>query len=131
MPRSAHAAAMRSTSGPGTSTELSHMRSHSSSKPPKRAAWCAQAPDGYTETNAWAFLQGVVAPLPCEGVSTSARTFCWTLFERMSGHAIVTRGVNGKPLKQYSPALPFVMFAFVIPFDPDKTCPNDEIDAYA
>ena len=36
---SAHAATSRSTSGPGTSTELSHIRSHSSSEPPKRAAW--------------------------------------------------------------------------------------------
>src|SRR3954468_8595164 len=50
MPRSRHTAVSSSTIGPGTSTELSHIRYHSSSETPNEAEALAQAFDGYSET---------------------------------------------------------------------------------
>ena len=49
---SRHAATSRSTCGPGTSTDWSHSRSHSSSQPPNDPAPFAHAFDGYSGTNA-------------------------------------------------------------------------------
>jgi hypothetical protein len=46
MSTSRHTEISRSTSGPGTSTDSAHMRSHSSSWPPKPAASLAHAFDG-------------------------------------------------------------------------------------
>src|SRR5215210_8075926 len=50
IPRVRHTAASSSISGPGTSTELSHIRSQSSSEPPNEADALAQIFDGYSDT---------------------------------------------------------------------------------
>src|SRR3954468_2605053 len=68
-PSRPHALASRSTRGPGTSTELACMRSHSSSKPPKRAAEPAHALLGYSDTN----VSGSTASLAPSRAASSSR----------------------------------------------------------
>ena len=86
MPRARQTAASSSTSGPGTSTELSHIRSHSSSEPPNDADAFAHAFDGYSDTK---HSGSTASSAPASAASPSRRTALATLASasRISGVA--------------------------------------------
>ena len=86
IPRVRQTAASSSTSGPGTSTELSHIRSHSSSEPPNEADALAQVFDGYSEMK---HSGSTASSAPASAASPSSRAALATLpsASRISGVA--------------------------------------------
>jgi hypothetical protein len=86
MPRVRHTVASSSISGPGTSTELSHIRSQSLSEPPNEADALAQVFEGYSETK---HSGSTASSTPASAASPSRRAAFATLpsASRISGVA--------------------------------------------
>ena len=101
MPRERQTAASSSTSGPGTSIELSHIRSHSSSAPLNAAAAFAQAFEGYRETK---HSGSTASSTPASAASPSSRAAFATLpaASRISGVAWIaaTRTVRSSAMRR-------------------------------